>query len=180
MNDGQQFFVMTSHFDNAGPNKLESAHLLLERAGDIAGNLPVVLTADYNSQPGSEGYEVMDNGQPLVEFNARDVSSNGPRLDTNNVNVGFEYGCFGADSKVFFLGEGGGGRGGEREREREGGRRGKEEEEGKPGNPTQKSCPESFSMWSFTHPLVHESPSRSAIPVGLSRLHHRPRVFRWA
>lgn len=57
---GQDIYVFNTHFDHAGEQaRWESAHIVLRTMISIAGDLPVVLTGDFNAEPGSNVYEVL-------------------------------------------------------------------------------------------------------------------------
>jgi len=57
---GRQFFLFNTHFDHEGEiARIESARLLLRKMTETFGNLPIILTGDFNSVPESEPYQVL-------------------------------------------------------------------------------------------------------------------------
>jgi endonuclease/exonuclease/phosphatase family metal-dependent hydrolase len=57
---GKIFFHFNTHFDHRGVRaREESARLLLKRIYTIAGQLPVVVTGDFNFNESSKGYEIL-------------------------------------------------------------------------------------------------------------------------
>jgi len=57
---GKEFFHFNTHFDHVGmAAQAESAHLLLKRIKDVAGDLPVVVTGDFNCIEDSEAYKIL-------------------------------------------------------------------------------------------------------------------------
>jgi endonuclease/exonuclease/phosphatase family metal-dependent hydrolase len=61
------FFVFNTHFDHVGKvARRESAHIILNKIKEIAGNYPVVLTGDFNAEPADEPIQVIvDQNDPL-------------------------------------------------------------------------------------------------------------------
>jgi endonuclease/exonuclease/phosphatase family metal-dependent hydrolase len=54
------FFVANTHYDHIGPTaRHESAKLILEKFPQLAGDLPVILTGDFNSSLGSAPYKTI-------------------------------------------------------------------------------------------------------------------------
>ena len=62
---GRTFFHFNTHFDHRGERaRVESARLLLESIGRIAGRLaPVIVTGDFNFNEATEGYRIL-TGKP--------------------------------------------------------------------------------------------------------------------
>ena len=59
-NSGLEFFVFNTHFDHEGETaRLESSKLLIKKISEIAGDLPVVLTGDFNCLKGSQPYNLL-------------------------------------------------------------------------------------------------------------------------
>jgi beta-glucosidase len=57
---GKDFFHFNTHFDHRGVKaREESARLLLHRIDLIAGQMPVVVTGDFNFNEASHGYEIL-------------------------------------------------------------------------------------------------------------------------
>lgn len=61
---GKVFFHFNTHFDHIGKiARASSARLLLSRITEMAGNLPVVLTGDFNAQPTEEPIQILTSLQ---------------------------------------------------------------------------------------------------------------------
>lgn len=59
-NSGQDFYYFNTHFDHRGEKaREESAKLILKKVQEIAGDLPVIITGDFNSTPDSKPYETL-------------------------------------------------------------------------------------------------------------------------
>lgn len=57
-NSGREFYHFNTHFDHRGQQaRRESARLIREKIGTIAGSLPVVLTGDFNATPTDSPYQ---------------------------------------------------------------------------------------------------------------------------
>lgn len=57
---GQSFYHFNTHFDHRGPQaRLESARLVVNRVEAIAGDLPAIVTGDFNFTESAEGYTVL-------------------------------------------------------------------------------------------------------------------------
>ena len=55
--DGQQFYHFNTHFDHIGEAaRRQSAQLIVDSVTVRAGELPIVVTGDFNAQPDSEPY----------------------------------------------------------------------------------------------------------------------------
>ena len=61
---GTRFLFATTHFDNNPPSQERSAPLLLERTVRRASDLPVIVTGDFNSKPGSKAYAFLTQAAP--------------------------------------------------------------------------------------------------------------------
>ncbi len=58
--DEAELFIFNTHFDHRGEQaRLESAKLLRRMIDEIAGDLPVIVTGDFNAGEGSDPYETM-------------------------------------------------------------------------------------------------------------------------
>ena len=66
--NGREFVVVNTHFDNNFPNQQNSAPLLLNRTAPWAATLPVIVTGDFNSKPDSIAYGILVNGQEQGGF----------------------------------------------------------------------------------------------------------------
>ncbi len=61
---GAKFFLFNTHFDHIGQvARRESARLLLYSVAKIAGDMPVLVTGDFNSTPDSEPYKILTTGE---------------------------------------------------------------------------------------------------------------------
>jgi len=96
-NDSSKEFVFANtHFDHRGGKaRLESAHLLHQRASELSG-APVILTGDFNCPEGSEPWQALtatkllrdtrrvrhpEPGEPEGTFNGFKGRSDGGRID---------------------------------------------------------------------------------------------------
>ncbi len=71
---GKQIFVFNTHFDHIGEvARLESSKLILKIIQEVAGEIPAVLTGDFNVTPDSEPYATLTSGTPELR-DAYDVS----------------------------------------------------------------------------------------------------------
>lgn len=74
---GKEFIFMNTHFDHIGDiARLESAKLLKQRSIELAGDLPLILSGDFNLVPESEAIKTLiepDGANTL--FNASSVAS---------------------------------------------------------------------------------------------------------
>ncbi|MRW85781.1 endonuclease [Pseudoduganella sp. FT26W] len=84
---GRVFVVLNAHFDHEGDvARRESARLLLARGRTLAGDLPLIVTGDFNSTPDSEAYATVSAGLR----DARTISQTppyGPSGTFNDFNV---------------------------------------------------------------------------------------------
>jgi endonuclease/exonuclease/phosphatase family metal-dependent hydrolase len=57
---GKQFFVFNTHFDHMGKvARAESARLILRKVKQIAGDVPSIITGDFNAQPQEEPIQIL-------------------------------------------------------------------------------------------------------------------------
>lgn len=57
---GMEFIFMNTHFDHIGKQaRIESAKLLKQKSIELAGNLPLILTGDFNLMPESEAIKIL-------------------------------------------------------------------------------------------------------------------------
>ncbi|MEX2601673.1 MAG: endonuclease/exonuclease/phosphatase family protein [Balneolaceae bacterium] len=86
--DGKEFFIFNTHFDHVGDlARLESSKLILETIQRKSGDLPVVVTGDFNVTPESDPYRVITGeGSPLSDAYFR---SEQPHLGPNFTFGGF-------------------------------------------------------------------------------------------
>ncbi len=83
------FFVFNTHFDNEGKiARRESAHLLLKKVKEIAGNYPVMVTGDFNCYPADEPIKIItDKADSLHLTDTKEISKAphyGPEGTFNN------------------------------------------------------------------------------------------------
>jgi endonuclease/exonuclease/phosphatase family metal-dependent hydrolase len=72
---GKDFYIFNTHYDHIGVEaRTNSSKLIIEKVKEIAGNLPVILTGDFNSEPETKAYETLTEG--LTD--ARNLSENPP------------------------------------------------------------------------------------------------------
>jgi len=86
---GKTFAVFNTHFDHHGPKaRSESARLLLEKIAEIAPDIPVVLTGDFNTSPGSLPYRIL-TGAP----DSTNATTNMLRLyDSRKISIDKPFG----------------------------------------------------------------------------------------
>src|SRR5262249_2916556 len=84
---GRELFFGTTHFDNNSPSQEKSAPIVLERTEPWAARMPVILTADFNSQPEDLAYVLLRQGDPGSRFHFLDAYdlTGGPTIDSNLV-----------------------------------------------------------------------------------------------
>lgn len=80
---GKLFLVFNTHFDHQGDTaRVESARLIIQKAGSMAGNLPVILTGDMNVTEKHRAYRILtwaDNEVVLSDTRKRaGVELSGP------------------------------------------------------------------------------------------------------
>jgi endonuclease/exonuclease/phosphatase family metal-dependent hydrolase len=70
------FYAFNTHFDHIGKlARRESAKIILSRIKQVAGNMPVVLTGDFNAEPWDEPIQVItDKSNPLHLVDSKDIS----------------------------------------------------------------------------------------------------------
>ena len=91
---GKLFFHFNTHFDHRGVRaREESARLLLKRINTKAGQLPVVVTGDFNFNESSIGYQILTGKTQENEFpsqstlrDARYLSQHGHHGPTSTFN----------------------------------------------------------------------------------------------
>ena len=60
---GGELTFATTHFDPNSPSQARSAPLFLERLEPLAAGRPLVVTGDFNSDPGTEAYRILVEGR---------------------------------------------------------------------------------------------------------------------
>jgi endonuclease/exonuclease/phosphatase family metal-dependent hydrolase len=82
----EEFIFMNTHFDHIGNiARVESAKLLKEKATALAGNLPLILTGDFNLVPESEGIRTLikpDGKNTLINASSAATVTYGPDWTT--------------------------------------------------------------------------------------------------
>jgi endonuclease/exonuclease/phosphatase family metal-dependent hydrolase len=67
----KKFFVFNTHFDHIGKTaRAESAKIILQKVKEIAGKKPVIVTGDFNSEPGDDPYKIItdnNNAERLTD-----------------------------------------------------------------------------------------------------------------
>lgn len=74
---GKEFFFLNTHLDHMGKvARHEGAALVLEQAKQLAGNLPVLITGDFNAAPDDEPIRVLtDPNDPRHLINSRTIAA---------------------------------------------------------------------------------------------------------
>jgi endonuclease/exonuclease/phosphatase family metal-dependent hydrolase len=79
---GKEFAVLNTHFDHLGNvARVESAKLLLAETDKIAGDLPVIITGDFNTVPDSEPIRILtgrNRRNPLQDSRGLAEFTDGP------------------------------------------------------------------------------------------------------
>ena len=73
---GKELFVMNTHLDHVGvAARREGVKLVLDKIQELGGNLPVILTGDFNAEPESDVIkQVTDTSDPEHLTDARTVA----------------------------------------------------------------------------------------------------------
>ncbi len=59
---GKKFFMLNTHLDHMGKvARHEGAKLVIDKAAELAGKLPIIVTGDFNATPDSEPIQVIVN-----------------------------------------------------------------------------------------------------------------------
>lgn len=76
-NTGKQFFFLNTHLDHMGQvARHEGALLVLEQAKQLSGNLPIIITGDFNATPTDEPIQVLTNpGDPRHLIHSREIAT---------------------------------------------------------------------------------------------------------
>jgi endonuclease/exonuclease/phosphatase family metal-dependent hydrolase len=89
-NTREEFIFMNTHFDHIGNiARVESAKLLKQKSIELAGNLPLILTGDFNLVPESEGIITLikpDGKNTLINASSAATFTYGP----NWTSCGFD------------------------------------------------------------------------------------------
>jgi endonuclease/exonuclease/phosphatase family metal-dependent hydrolase len=94
--EGKTFFVFCTHFDHMGETaRRNSAKLLLHSVDSLAGNAPVIVLGDFNSEPGSEPYRLITaKSDPKHLIDSREICKKpvGPKYTYTGFKVGVQPG----------------------------------------------------------------------------------------
>lgn len=83
--NNREFYVLNTHFDHRGAAaRVESARMIAKRVSDFPGNLPVIITGDFNVDERSEAYAIITETAGLRD--ARYVSESGHKGPTTSSN----------------------------------------------------------------------------------------------
>lgn len=76
-NTGKQFFFLNTHLDHMGQvARHEGAATVLEQAKKLSGDLPVIVTGDFNAIPSDEPIQVLTNPtDPRHLTHSRDIAA---------------------------------------------------------------------------------------------------------
>ena len=85
------FYFFNTHFDHMGQEaRRQSAHLLLKQIAAIAGNLPVIVTGDFNATINDEPIQILVNPADSLHLtDSKEVSST-PHFGPGGSFNGFE------------------------------------------------------------------------------------------
>ncbi len=91
---GREFIFMNTHFDHRGNQaRIESAKLLKQRSIELAGDLPLILTGDFNLVPESEGIKT------LIETDGKNTLVNSSNVA--DITYGPDWTTCGFDNRPF-------------------------------------------------------------------------------
>lgn len=89
---GRELVIFNTHFDHEGETaRLESAKLLMKKISQIAGDLPVVLTGDFNCLKDSEPYNILSESGDGLELTDCRYSATEKTSDPDYSFVGSEF-----------------------------------------------------------------------------------------
>ncbi len=72
------FVVINTHFDHIGKTaRMKSAELIKQKIKAIAGDLPVIVTGDFNAEPTEPPYSIMTSNEGMQLFDAGRESKEG-------------------------------------------------------------------------------------------------------
>lgn len=83
---GQEFYFFNTHFDHRGEQaRVESAKVLVDQVKLIAGELPVIITGDFNVNERSEAYAIIQNDDQVDDARyLSEAGHEGPTTSSNN------------------------------------------------------------------------------------------------
>lgn len=95
---GKEIVFFNTHYDHIGEQaRQESSKLLAQKIKTIAGNLPVILTGDFNTEPGTPAYETLASSFS----DSREISQMKPYGPEGSWN-GFDYNAS-LDRRIDFI-----------------------------------------------------------------------------
>lgn len=104
---GDTLLHLNTHFDHVGTQaRAESARLLKRRLADLAGDLPIILTGDFNAPPGSEPIQVLLDASALPRLTDAHTGSAEPAYGPNSTWNGFRAIEAGRRIDFVFVGNG--------------------------------------------------------------------------
>ena len=92
---GRHFLAMNTHFDHVGDTaRVESAMLIINKAAELAGKIPVILTGDFNVTDKNRAYRILtysENEVVLSDTRKRaDADISGPDFSFTGFNPDFK------------------------------------------------------------------------------------------
>ena len=91
---GKEFIFINTHFDHRGKKaRVESSKLLKRKVKELSGNLPMILTGDFNLVPESEGIQI------LLKADGKNTVVNSS--DVSRYNYGPDWTTCGFDNRPF-------------------------------------------------------------------------------
>lgn len=76
---GRSYFVINTHFDHRGETaRRESAALILEKIRSRSGDMPVILTGDFNAEPASMPIQLLRLATELLDVSEVPIPRKGP------------------------------------------------------------------------------------------------------
>lgn len=86
----KEFYAFNTHFDHMGREaRRQSARIVLERIHQMAGNMPVVLTGDFNAKPADEPIQVLTDPSALIQVKDAKALSKQPHYGPSGTFNGF-------------------------------------------------------------------------------------------
>lgn len=109
-NTGIQFYYFNTHFDHRGQvARVESAKLIWKKISEITGELPAVLTGDFNLRENNPAYVILTGKEPVGDSSsdlkdARYLSKKGHEGPTSTFVSGEGWTQYGPpESKIDFI-----------------------------------------------------------------------------
>jgi endonuclease/exonuclease/phosphatase family metal-dependent hydrolase len=86
----RELFVANTHYDHIGAKaRHESSKLILDKFPKLAGDLPVILTGDFNTSPGSAPYKTLTGQEAAATWllvDTRKASEKEPEGPDSTIN----------------------------------------------------------------------------------------------